>query len=214
MLKSKLIDCRPKRFGLFFVTLAVAAVFGARCGTVHAQITQTKTVAVITTDHGEMLIEFWDDVAPKTVENFKKLANEKFYDGTAFHRIIDGFMVQGGDPLTRDEARKGDWGTGGPGYMIEAEFSKREHVRGVISMARSQDPDSAGSQFFICVADAKFLDGQYTAFGKLVAGDDVLEKLAKTEVAMSATGEKSSPVGRVNVVSIRIEDRQIETSDK
>lgn len=214
MLNSKFLNCRPASFGHFAMTLAVAAVFGTLSGSLRAQITQTKTVAVLTTDHGEMLIEFWDDVAPKTVENFKKLATEKFYDGTAFHRIIDGFMIQGGDPLTKDEARKADWGTGGPGYTIKAEFNARKHVRGVISMARSADPDSAGSQFFICVADADFLDGKYTAFGKLVAGDDVLEKLAKTEVAMSSSGEKSSPVSRINLVSVRIEERQFESGDK
>lgn len=170
----------------------------------------TKTVAVIETDHGTMVFEFWDDVAPKTVANFKKLAGEEFYDGTAFHRIMDGFMIQGGDPLTKDPARKREWGTGGPGYKIEAEFNEREdrkHVRGVLSMARSRDPNSAGSQFFICLADAEFLDGQYTTFGKLIEGDDVLEKLGKTEVEAGPSGEQSSPVERVNVKSIRIEER-------
>jgi len=166
-----------------------------------------KEVAVIETDHGEMLIEMWPDVAPKTVENFKKLAAEEYYHGQAFHRIIDGFMVQGGDPLTKDETQKGRWGTGGPGYYIDAEFSDRKHVRGVISMARSQDPNSAGSQFFICLGDASFLDGKYTAFGKLVAGNDVLEKLGKTEVEQ--TGEKSKPVARVNLKSIKFEEREI-----
>jgi peptidyl-prolyl cis-trans isomerase B (cyclophilin B) len=174
--------------------------------------TTKKTVAVITTDQGEMLIEFWDDVAPKTVANFKKLATEKFYDGTAFHRIVAGFMIQGGDPLTRDESQKAKWGTGGPGYNIDAEFNDRSHVRGVISMARSSDPNSAGSQFFICLDDASFLDKKYTAFGKLVAGDKVLEALGKSEVQRSASGEVSSPVQRINVKSIRIEERDIPDS--
>ncbi len=170
---------------------------------------QEQPVAVIDTDHGEIVIAFWDDVAPRTVANFKKLASEKFYDGTAFHRIIDGFMVQGGDPLTKDITAKDRWGTGGPGYKIDAEFNDRKHVRGVISMARSQDPNSAGSQFFICLADANFLDGKYTGFGQLVAGDDVLEKLGKTKVEAAGGGEPSSPVERVNVKSIRIENRAI-----
>jgi len=100
----------------------------------------TKEVAVIKTSAGTMVIEFWPDVAPKTVENFKKLANQGFYDGTCFHRVIKDFMIQGGDPLTKDEANKARWGTGDPGYKIKAEFNNKSHTRGVISMARSQDP--------------------------------------------------------------------------
>ncbi len=100
-----------------------------------------------------MVAEFWPDVAPNTVENFKKLARQGFYDGTAFHRIVKGFMIQGGDPLTKDASKESRWGTGDPGYKIEAEFNKKSHERGVFSMARSSDPDSAGSQFFICLAN-------------------------------------------------------------
>jgi peptidyl-prolyl cis-trans isomerase B (cyclophilin B) len=160
----------------------------------------TQEYAVISTDHGDLKIAFWPDVAPKTVDNFKKLANEKFYDGTAFHRVIKGFMIQGGCPNTKAGA-KGIPGTGDPGYKIKAEFNDRSHVRGVISMARSQNPDSAGCQFFICHGDAKFLDRQYTAFGKLVAGEDVLDKIANCEV----TGpERSTPVARQGVKSVRI----------
>src|ERR1700739_2170211 len=102
-------------------------------------------VAIITTTEGEMTLEFWPDVAPKTVENFKTLASKNFYDGTCFHRIVKGFMIQGGDPLTKDESKERQWGTGGPGYQIKAEFNARSHERGVISMARSSNPDSAGS---------------------------------------------------------------------
>jgi peptidyl-prolyl cis-trans isomerase B (cyclophilin B) len=160
--------------------------------------------AIIKTAHGEMTIEFWPEVAPKTVENFKKLAREEFYDGTAFHRIVKGFMIQGGDPLTKDPNQESRWGTGGPGHRIKAEFNDRSHVRGVISMARSQDPDSAGSQFFICLADAKFLDGNYTAFGKLVAGDEVLEAIGNTPTAAGSGGEKSRPTTRVQVESVRV----------
>ncbi len=161
-------------------------------------------VARISTTEGEMIVEFWSDVAPKTVENFKTLAQKGFYDGTCFHRIIKGFMIQGGDPLTKDSAAENRWGTGGPGYQIKAEFNDRSHQRGVISMARSSNPDSAGSQFFICDGDASFLDRQYTAFGKLIQGDDVLAKIAGTPVSASGSGEPSKPQKRVGVVCIKI----------
>jgi peptidyl-prolyl cis-trans isomerase B (cyclophilin B) len=161
-------------------------------------------VAVIKTSHGEITIEFWPEVAPKTVENFKKLAKSGFYDGTCFHRIVKGFMVQGGDPLTKNAGAENRWGTGDPGYKIKAEFSDKPHVRGVISMARSQDPDSAASQFFICLGDARFLDKQYTAFGKLIQGDDVLGKLGDTPTKHGGGGEKSRPIERVEVESVKI----------
>jgi peptidyl-prolyl cis-trans isomerase B (cyclophilin B) len=169
--------------------------------------TATNEVAVLKTSEGEMVIEFWSDVAPGTVENFKKLAKAGFYDGTAFHRIIDGFMIQGGDPLTKDPAKESSWGTGGPGYQIKGETNRREdrnHVRGVISMANSGHPDTAGSQFFICLAPARNLDGGYTAFGKLIKGDDVLAKLAKTPVKPDRRGELSRPVQRVELLSVKI----------
>lgn len=161
-------------------------------------------VAVIKTKHGEMVVEFWPDVAPKTVENFKKLAKDKFYDGTAFHRIVQGFMIQGGDPLTKDPANADRFGTGGPGHTVKAEFNSRKHVRGVLSMARSAHPDSAGSQFFICLDAAPFLDNKYTGFGKLIKGEDVLLKLGSVETVPSRGGEKSKPVERQGVESIRI----------
>lgn len=164
----------------------------------------TNEVAVIKTTDGEMVVAFWPDVAPNTVANFKKLAEKGFYDGTCFHRIIKGFMIQGGDPLTKDPSKEDLWGTGGPGYQIKAEFNDRSHQRGVLSMARSSNPDSAGSQFFICDGDASFLDHQYTAFGKLIKGDDVLEKIANTPVGPSNTGEPSKPKQRVGVISIKI----------
>src|SRR5437867_5362379 len=164
----------------------------------------TNEVAIIKTSAGEMTAEFWSDVAPKTVENFKALAKKGFYDGTAFHRIIKGFMIQGGDPLTKDPSKEAMWGTGDPGYKIKAEFSDRHHGPGVISMARSPDPNSAGSQFFICHGDASSLDRQYTAFGKLIKGEDVLEKIANTPVAANAQGERSKPTSRVEVQTIKI----------
>lgn len=158
-----------------------------------------KEVAVVKTSEGEMALEFWPDVAPGHVENFTKLAKKGFYDGTCFHRVIKDFMIQGGDPNTKDEAKQRMWGTGGPGYQIKAEFNDKAHVRGVLSMARSSDPNSAGSQFFICHGDPRFLDKQYTAFGKLIKGDDVLEKIATTK---TAPGDR--PLKRMNVESITI----------
>ena len=156
-------------------------------------------VAVIKTTEGDLVVEFWSDVAPKTVENFKTLSKKGFYDGTCFHRVIKGFMIQGGDPLTKDLKRESSWGTGDPGYKIKAEFNERHHDRGVLSMARSNDPDSAGSQFFICHGNPHFLDGKYTAFGKLIKGDDVLEKIATTP-----THPPDRPNKRVGVESIKI----------
>jgi peptidyl-prolyl cis-trans isomerase B (cyclophilin B) len=164
----------------------------------------TNEVAVIKTSEGQMIAEFWPDVAPNTVENFKKLARSGFYDGTAFHRIVKGFMIQGGDPLTKDPAKESRYGTGDPGYKIKAEFNDRSHERGVLSMARSSDPDSAGSQFFICLANVSRLDHQYTTFGKLIKGDDVLGKIGDVEVTMSGSGERSKPTKRVTVESIKI----------
>ena len=161
-------------------------------------------VAVMSTSAGDMTIEFWPDVAPKTVENFKTLAKKGFYDGTAFHRIIKGFMIQGGDPLTTNKVNEARFGTGGPGYQIKAEFNERSHQKGVLSMARSQDPDSAGSQFFICHGDASFLDRKYTAFGKVIKGIDVLDKIANTPVGPSGSGENSKPMERVEVKSVKI----------
>jgi len=161
--------------------------------------TDAKEIAIITTSEGEMTVEFWPDVAPKTVENFKTLAKKGFYDGTCFHRVIKDFMIQGGDPLTRDASREGSWGTGDPGYKIKAEFNERHHDRGVLSMARSQHPDSAGSQFFICHGNPRFLDKQYTAFGKVIKGDDVLEKIATTP-----TRAPDRPIKKMVVESVKI----------
>ncbi|MBC8009921.1 MAG: peptidylprolyl isomerase [Burkholderiales bacterium] len=159
----------------------------------------SNELAVITTTKGDMTLEFWPDVAPGHVENFKKLAQKGFYDGTAFHRIIKGFMIQGGCPNSKKGA-SGQPGTGDPGYKIKAEFNAKPHTRGVLSMARSSSPDSAGSQFFICHGEAKFLDRQYTAFGKLVKGDDVLEAIA----TMPTGGpERSTPSERVEIISIK-----------
>ena len=149
-----------------------------------------KDIAVITTKFGDIKLEFFDDIAPKHVESFKLHAQNGYYDGTTFHRVIPGFMIQGGDPLTKSED-KSRHGTGGNAakffgigsedsestWDLPAEFSTTTHTRGILSMARSQNPDSGGSQFFICVADANFLDNQYTVFGKVVSGMEVVDAI-------------------------------------
>jgi peptidyl-prolyl cis-trans isomerase B (cyclophilin B) len=134
--------------------------------------------AVIETTVGEMEVELFPDKAPGHVKNFLDLAKKGFYDGTTFHRVIPGFMIQGGDPNTKDKnASRDRHGTGGPGHSIKAEFNDTPHKRGILSMARSNDPDSAGSQFFVCVADANFLDRKYTAFGRVTRGMEVADKI-------------------------------------
>jgi peptidyl-prolyl cis-trans isomerase B (cyclophilin B) len=141
-------------------------------------MSQAAPRAVIETKFGEIEVELLADVAPGHVKNFTDLAKTGFYDGTTFHRVIPGFMVQGGDPTTRDpKAPRERHGTGGPGYNIKAEFSDTPHKRGVLSMARAQSPDSAGCQFFIVVKDSSFLDKQYTAFGRVVRGIEVADQV-------------------------------------
>jgi peptidyl-prolyl cis-trans isomerase B (cyclophilin B) len=170
----------------------------------------TNEVAVMKTSLGEMVIEFWPDVAPNTVDNFKTLAGKGFYDGTCFHRIIKGFMIQGGDPLTKDPSKEAMWGTGDPGYKIKAEFNNlktRSHQKGVLSMARSRDPNSAGSQFFICHGDASRLDGQYTTFGTVIKGEDVLDKIASVPCVVGSEASPSKPTQRVDILSVKIVDR-------
>jgi len=192
--------------------ICALGLFAAVAAT-QAQETKTNTptapamstpneVAVIKTTEGDMVVEFWTDAAPKTIENFKTLVKKGFYDGTAFHRVIKGFMIQGGDPLTKDASKEDAWGTGDPGYKIKAEFNDHSHKRGVLSMARSNNPDSAGSQFFICHGDPTFLDHQYTTFGRLIKGDDVLEKIATTP-----THPQDRPDKRMGIISITLVPR-------
>ncbi|KJU84621.1 cyclophilin type peptidyl-prolyl cis-trans isomerase [Candidatus Magnetobacterium bavaricum] len=131
---------------------------------------------VIKTKFGDIKLKFFPDVAPNHVNNFIELTGKGFYNGTTFHRVIPGFMIQGGDPNSKDKD-KSKHGTGGPGYNVKAEFNEKPHKKGTLSMARAQDPDSAGSQFFICAADAPFLDRQYTVFGEVTEGLDVVDKI-------------------------------------
>lgn len=143
---------------------------------------------------GEIVLRFYPDVAPNHVKNFIKLAKEKFYDGTTFHRVIPGFMIQGGDSNSKSQGRS-THGMGGPGHRVKAEFNSKPHKRGVLSMARSNDPDSAGSQFFICVSNSHFLDWTYTAFGEVVTGMDVADKI----VHVKRDG-RDNPLERVEMI--------------
>jgi peptidyl-prolyl cis-trans isomerase B (cyclophilin B) len=159
--------------------------------------------AVIETKFGELEIELRPDKAPGHVKNFLDLARKGVYDGTTFHRVIPGFMIQGGCPNTKDpKASRATHGTGGPGYTIKAEFNDTAHTRGIVSMARSQDPNSAGSQFFVCVADARFLDRQYSAFGRVVRGMEVADKIVN-----AARDSKDNPNERVEM-KVRVVEPQ------
>ncbi len=157
---------------------------------------KTKATIAVTSKGqpmGEIVLRFFPDVAPAHVNNFVKLSKEGFYNGTTFHRVIPGFMIQGGDPNSKSPDRASH-GMGGPGYKVKAEFNSKPHKRGIVSMARSNEPDSAGSQFFICVADANFLDWQYTVFGEVVSGMEVVDKV----VGMKRDG-RDNPLERVEM---------------
>ena len=174
-----------------------------------------KDRAVISTQFGDIVLEFFDDLAPKHVESFKLHAQNGYYNGTTFHRVIPGFMIQGGDPLTKSEDRSRH-GTGGnaakffgigsesneSSWDLPAEFSPTPHERGILSMARSQNPDSGGSQFFICVADARFLDNQYTVFGKVVSGLDVVDAIVSV-----SRDARDNPDDRIEM-KVRLEDKK------
>jgi peptidyl-prolyl cis-trans isomerase B (cyclophilin B) len=189
---------------LMMLLLGAAALAAQEKKEEKTPMSTSNEVAVIKTNEGEMVVQFWTDAASNTIENFKKLARQGFYDGTIFHRIVKDFMIQGGDPNSKDPAKENSYGQGGPGYKIKAEFNDHPHDRGVISMARAADPDSAGSQFFICLAPVHRLDHQYTTFGKLIKGDDVLEKIGNTPVERNAQSEPSKPTKRVVIESVKI----------
>jgi len=162
--------------------------------------------AILETEEGDIKVEFFTDKAPGHVENFIKLSRDGFYDGTRFHRVIPDFMIQGGDPLTKDEQKRARWGTGGPDHNVKAEFNDVHHERGVLSMARSADPNSAGSQFFICHGDAGFLDNNYTAFGRVVDGFEALDAIAGAECEPG--GEGSSPKNPIAIKAVTVIDAE------
>ena len=186
------------------------------CGTKkeNKESVMDKEIAVISTKFGDIKLEFFDEIAPKHVESFKLHAQNGYYDGTIFHRVIPGFMVQGGDPLSKSED-KSRHGTGGNAakffgigdensestWDLPAEFSATPHERGILSMARSQNPDSGGSQFFICVADARFLDNQYTVFGKVVSGMDVVDSIVN-----ASRDARDNPDDRIEM-KVKLEDK-------
>ena len=164
---------------LFTMLLFAGSVFGQSTQkkfTAEEIKKMSETTAMIETNLGTIELKFFPDVAPNHVKNFVDLAKKGFYDGTTFHRVIPGFMIQGGDPNSKNPD-KSRHGMGGPGYTVKAEFNDKPHKRGTLSMARAQDPDSAGSQFFICVADAAFLNKQYTVFGEVISGMNVADKI-------------------------------------
>jgi len=206
---------------LFIISLIIAGVFlvpgGADAfGTAGQQNREIKhrtfskaeiaamsaATALIRTSLGEIRLKFFPEVAPNHVDNFIKLANSGFYDRTVFHRVIPEFMIQGGDPNSKDP-RRAAHGTGGPGYALKAEFNDMPHKRGTLSMARSSSPDSAGSQFFICVADAPHLDHQYTVFGEVISGLDVVDKIVN-----QPRDRRDNPLERVEVRVRIIEPKQ------
>ena len=198
-------------------TFLAISIFIAGCGSKQKskESIMDKDNAVISTKFGDIVLEFFDDIAPKHVESFKLHAQNGYYNGTTFHRVIPGFMIQGGDPLTKSDDRSRH-GTGGNaakyfGIGIEsdestwdlpAEFSPTPHERGILSMARSQNPDSGGSQFFICVADARFLDNQYTVFGKVVSGMDAVDAIVS-----APRDARDNPNDRIEM-KVRLEDKK------
>jgi peptidyl-prolyl cis-trans isomerase B (cyclophilin B) len=161
----------------------------------------SETTAVIETKLGNIELKFFPEVAPGHVSNFLELAKKGFYDGTTFHRVIPGFMIQGGDPNTKNPDRS-KHGMGGPGHTIKAEFNEKPHKRGILSMARAQDPNSAGSQFFICVANAPFLDGKYSVFGEVTSGIEVADKIVS-----QPRDKKDNPNDRIEM-KVKVVEKQ------
>ena len=186
------------------ISILVALLLTSVAFAAEEQKPASSEVAVIKTTKGEMVVQFWTDASPDTIANFKKLARSGFYNGTIFHRIVKGFMIQGGDPNTKDPAKESSYGMGKAGYTIKAEFNDHPHDRGVISMAREPQPDSASCQFFICLGPVHRLDHQYTTFGKLIKGLDVLDKIGGTPTVLGPDGALSKPTERVTINSIEI----------
>jgi peptidyl-prolyl cis-trans isomerase B (cyclophilin B) len=204
--KSREVFMRILKFGIWLAAW-VLCIHSAQAQTKDLKFTpkeiekMAETTAVIETKFGNLEIKFFPDVAPNHVKNFIDLAKKGFYDGTIFHRVIPGFMIQGGDPNTKNSDRS-KHGMGGPGYTVKAEFSDKPHKRGTLSMARAADPNSAGSQFFICVAPASFLDKQYTVFGEVVSGMEAVDKI------VSAPRDKRDNPNERMEMKVRIVEKQ------
>lgn len=189
------------RYRMLIGLLACVAFSVASLESVMAADMAPKTSrAIIKTKFGDIEIEFYPDVAPRHVENFIKLAKDGFYNGTIFHRVIPGFMIQGGDPNTKDTLKKETYGQGGPGHNVKAEFNDIPHKRGIVSMARAADPDSAGSQFFIVVEDSRFLDRKYSVFGQVKKGIGVADKIVNLP-----RDERDNPKERVEMTITIVE---------
>lgn len=200
-----------KALSFTMVVFSLILLYGASCTagppvnkkfTVEEIKKMANTKAEIKTNLGTITLSFFPDVAPNHVNNFLTLAREGFYNGTTFHRVIPGFMIQGGDHKSKDANNRGAHGTGGPGHTVKAEFNKRPHKRGTLSMARSQNPDSAGSQFFICVKDVSHLDNQYTVFGEVIDGIDVVDKIVAEK-----RDSRDNPIERVEM-QVRVIEKQ------
>ena len=174
---SRLIMLTSVMMGALVIVCTVGGSLAAEKAAPPSAETLKAAKATIKTKFGDMELKFYPDVAPKHVENFVTLAKSGFYNGTIFHRVIPGFMIQGGDPNTKDPNKPDTYGMGGPNHQVKAEFNSIPHRRGIVSMARTNDPNSAGSQFFIVVKDSNFLDGQYTVFGEVVKGIEVADKI-------------------------------------
>jgi len=170
-----------------------------------------EEVAVITTDVGQIVIRFFPDLAPNHVDNFKQLSRSRFYDGTSFHRVVPGFVIQGGDPNSKDDNPNND-GTGDGPRMLKAEFNDKPHMRGILSMARSRDPNSASCQFFIVLQESgksRALDGKYTVFGEVIEGMDTVDRIV--ELAGQQAARTQRPVKAVVMRTVRVEERTVET---
>jgi len=191
---SKLTKITIMSITLFMITtLAISSEIRNQTFSEKELAAMKETKAIIHTQFGDIHISFYPEVAPNHVHNFISLAKSGFYNGTTFHRVIPGFMIQGGDPNSKSTDRSRH-GTGGPGYQVKAEFNSYPHHRGILSMARSQHPDSAGSQFFICVADARFLDKKYTVFGKVEKGMNVADKIVSQK-----RDPRDNPIKRIEM---------------
>jgi dolichyl-diphosphooligosaccharide---protein glycosyltransferase len=173
---------------------------------IKANMTPSDNIAILKTSLGNITVELFPGAAPKHVNSFLNLSKTGFYDGTIFHRIVKDFVIQGGDPTTKNSTQKDKWGTGGPGYTIDAEFNDIPHERGIISMARTGDPNSAGSQFFIVTKDAKFLDNQYTVFGRVIDGMETVDKIE--DLATNQSSDQPIDFEKAKIEKVIIEQRR------